>query len=110
MATTRPDRLHFTGNDEADALLAQEPLALLIGFVLDQQVSVQKAFSGPLELKRQSAPSTPPRSPGWIRASSTAPSASDRRSTASPARWPRARRTSARRSRRSTAARRHACG
>jgi uncharacterized HhH-GPD family protein len=51
--TTRPDRLHFTGNDEADALLATEPTALLIGFVLDQQVSVQKAFSGPLELKRR---------------------------------------------------------
>jgi uncharacterized HhH-GPD family protein len=52
MATT-PDRLHFTGNDEADTLLAEEPIALLIGFVLDQQVSVQKAFSGPLELKRR---------------------------------------------------------
>lgn len=53
MATTAPTRLHFTGNDEADALLAEEPLALLIGFVLDQQVPVQKAFSGPLELKRR---------------------------------------------------------
>ena len=53
MAPTRPDRLHFTGNDDADALLAEEPLALLIGFVLDQQVPVQKAFSGPLELKRR---------------------------------------------------------
>ena len=53
MATTHPDRLYFTGNDEADALIAEEPLALLIGFVLDQQVPVQKAFSGPLELKRR---------------------------------------------------------
>src|SRR5215211_7637466 len=53
MATQTPSRLHFTGNDEADALLAEEPLALLIGFVLDQQVPVQKAFSGPLELKRR---------------------------------------------------------
>jgi uncharacterized HhH-GPD family protein len=53
VATTHPDRLHFTGNDEADALIAEEPLALLIGFVLDQQVPVQKAFSGPLELKRR---------------------------------------------------------
>jgi uncharacterized HhH-GPD family protein len=50
---TQPDRLHFTGNDDADALLAEDPLALLIGFVLDQQVSVQKAFSGPLELKER---------------------------------------------------------
>jgi uncharacterized HhH-GPD family protein len=53
VATTGPDRLHFTGNDEADALLAEEPLALLIGFVLDQQVPLQKAFSGPLELRRR---------------------------------------------------------
>jgi uncharacterized HhH-GPD family protein len=53
VATEAPTRLHFTGNDEADALLAEEPLALLIGFVLDQQVPVQKAFSGPLELKRR---------------------------------------------------------
>lgn len=48
-----PDRLWFTGNEEADRLLVQEPLALLIGFELDQQVQLQKAFSGPLELKRR---------------------------------------------------------
>ena len=48
-----PDRLHFTGNDEADALLAQEPLALLIGFALDQQVTVPTAFAGPLKLKQR---------------------------------------------------------
>lgn len=53
MATVRPDRLHFTENDEADELLAREPLALLIGFVLDQQVPVQKAFSSPLDLARR---------------------------------------------------------
>jgi uncharacterized HhH-GPD family protein len=53
VAITRPTHLHFTGDDEADRLLAEEPLALLIGFVLDQQVSVQKAFSGPLELRRR---------------------------------------------------------
>ncbi len=45
--------LHFTGNDEADALLAGEPMALLIGFALDQQVSVQTAFSGPLKIKQR---------------------------------------------------------
>jgi uncharacterized HhH-GPD family protein len=48
-----PDRLHFTGNDEADALIARNPLALLIGFVLDQQIPLQKAFSSPLELKHR---------------------------------------------------------
>jgi uncharacterized HhH-GPD family protein len=51
MPTT--DRLPFTGDDEADRLLVAEPLALLIGFELDQQVTVQKAFSGPAELKRR---------------------------------------------------------
>jgi uncharacterized HhH-GPD family protein len=51
VATNRPERLYFTENDEADELLAREPLALLIGFVLDQQVPVQKAFSSPLVLR-----------------------------------------------------------
>jgi uncharacterized HhH-GPD family protein len=41
------DRLHLTGDDDADRLLVSEPMALLIGFALDQQVPVQKAFSGP---------------------------------------------------------------
>jgi uncharacterized HhH-GPD family protein len=45
--------LHFTGDAEANALLAQEPLALLIGFALDQQVPVQTAFSGPLKIKQR---------------------------------------------------------
>src|SRR4051794_22749980 len=48
-----PDRLHFTDSDEANALIATEPMALLVGFVLDQQVSVQKAFSGPLALRER---------------------------------------------------------
>jgi uncharacterized HhH-GPD family protein len=51
--TTKPGALHFTGNDEADALLAEDPLALLIGFALDQQVPVQTAFAGPLKLKQR---------------------------------------------------------
>jgi uncharacterized HhH-GPD family protein len=45
--------LPFTGNDEADRLLEEDPLALLIGFELDQQVTLQKAFSGPHELRRR---------------------------------------------------------
>ncbi len=48
-----PNRLHFTDSDEANALIASDPMALLIGFVLDQQVSVQKAFSGPLVIKQR---------------------------------------------------------
>jgi uncharacterized HhH-GPD family protein len=48
-----PDRLHYTGNDEADALIATDPMALLVGFALDQQVPVQKAFMGPLVLSER---------------------------------------------------------
>jgi uncharacterized HhH-GPD family protein len=48
-----PDRLYFTDSDEANALIAMDPMALLIGFALDQQVSVQKAFSGPLVLRER---------------------------------------------------------
>ncbi len=47
------DRLHFTASDEANALIAADPLALLVGFVLDQQVTVQKAFAGPLVLRER---------------------------------------------------------
>ena len=52
-AFTNPDRIYFTDDDEANQLLATDPMALLIGMVLDQQVTVQKAFSGPLELKKR---------------------------------------------------------
>ena len=48
-----PDRLHFTDSEEANALIASDPMALLIGFALDQQVPVQKAFSGPLALRER---------------------------------------------------------
>ncbi len=48
-----PDRLHFTNSDEANALIASNPMALLVGFVLDQQVTVQKAFAGPLALQER---------------------------------------------------------
>src|SRR4051794_25503782 len=48
-----PDKLYFTDSDEANALIASDPLALLVGFVLDQQVTVQKGFSGPLVLRER---------------------------------------------------------
>ena len=48
-----PDRLHFTESDEANELIARDPMALLVGFALDQQVTVQKAFSGPLVLRER---------------------------------------------------------
>ena len=48
-----PEQLHFTPSEEANALIATDPMALLVGFVLDQQVTVQKAFSGPLALRER---------------------------------------------------------
>jgi uncharacterized HhH-GPD family protein len=42
-----------TGQDEADRLLADNPLALLIGMLLDQQVPMEWAFRGPLTLKER---------------------------------------------------------
>jgi uncharacterized HhH-GPD family protein len=48
-----PKQLHFTEDDEANKLNASDPMALLIGFALDQQVTVQKAFAGPLAIKQR---------------------------------------------------------
>jgi uncharacterized HhH-GPD family protein len=48
-----PDRIWFTENDDANRLLAEDPFALLVGFALDQQVTVQQAFQGPLRLKQR---------------------------------------------------------
>ena len=53
MAVAAPERLYFTNSDEANQLLASDPLALLIGFALDQQVPVQTAFAGPLKIKER---------------------------------------------------------
>jgi uncharacterized HhH-GPD family protein len=48
-----PDRIYFTESDEANALIASDPMALLVGFELDQRVTVMKAFEGPLALKQR---------------------------------------------------------
>jgi uncharacterized HhH-GPD family protein len=48
-----PERLYFTESDEANALIASDPMALLVGFELDQRVTVMKAFEGPLALKER---------------------------------------------------------
>jgi len=48
-----PEQLFFTDSEEANRLIASDPMALLIGFALDQQVPVQKAFSGPLLIKQR---------------------------------------------------------
>ena len=45
--------LHITGDPEADSFLSEDPLALIIGMLLDQQVTMEKAFSSPAELARR---------------------------------------------------------
>ena len=48
-----PEALYFTEDEAANHLLAEDPFALLVGFALDQQVTVQQAFLGPLRLKER---------------------------------------------------------
>jgi len=48
-----PDRLYFTDDLDACELIAKDPFALLVGFAIDQQIPVQKAFAGPLALKQR---------------------------------------------------------
>jgi uncharacterized HhH-GPD family protein len=48
-----PGRLYFTESDDANALIASDPMALVVGFALDQQVTVQKAFAGPLAIRER---------------------------------------------------------
>ncbi|HEX4519675.1 MAG TPA: HhH-GPD-type base excision DNA repair protein [Gaiellaceae bacterium] len=48
-----PAALYFTDDQAACELIAQDPFALLVGFAIDQQVPVQKAFAGPLALKQR---------------------------------------------------------
>jgi uncharacterized HhH-GPD family protein len=50
---TAPDHLYFTDDDEACALIATDPFALLVGFALDQQITVQQAFAGPFRIKQR---------------------------------------------------------
>ena len=45
--------LHITGDDAADRLLTDDPLALLIGMLLDQQVAMETAFAGPLKISER---------------------------------------------------------
>jgi uncharacterized HhH-GPD family protein len=46
-------QLHLSGDAEADELLSEDPFALLIGMVLDQQVPLERAFSAPRDLRRR---------------------------------------------------------
>ena len=102
-----PDRLHFTDSDEANELIARDPLALLIGFVLDQQVTVQKAFEGPLVLRERVGVLDA----AQLAAMDLEPAFRQRpRSTASPGRWRSACMPSAPTSPSATTATPRACG
>ncbi len=56
-----PAALYFTDDPAACELIATDPFALLLGFAIDQQVSVQKAFAGPLVLKERTGTLEPKR-------------------------------------------------
>lgn len=49
--------LHITGDTDADALLTDNPLALLVGMLLDQQVPMETAFAGPLKIEQRTGAS-----------------------------------------------------
>jgi uncharacterized HhH-GPD family protein len=52
-------QLHLSGDSEADRLISEDPLALLIGMVLDQQITIEHAFCGPAELAKRLQLATP---------------------------------------------------
>ena len=54
-----PDALWFTDDPAACKLLATDPFALLVGFAIDQQVPVPKAFAGPYVLKQRAGTLAP---------------------------------------------------
>ena len=49
----RPPALYFTPDAEANRLLADEPMAVMLGMLLDQQVTMEWAFGAPLLLKQR---------------------------------------------------------
>jgi len=52
-------RLHLSGDEKADQLISRDPLALLIGMVLDQQITIEQAFRGPAEMVERLGLSVP---------------------------------------------------
>ncbi len=101
--TDRLLSLGWTDDPEANRLVAQDPLAFLIGFCLDQQFPIERAFLGPLAIRERLGTLTPPASPPPTRRRSWRSSASLRPSTASRPAWPSASRGSAASSPRPTA-------
>ena len=52
-AAAEHDRLHLAGDPAGNAILAENPFALLVGMQLDQQIPMEKAFSGPAVLRER---------------------------------------------------------
>ena len=48
-----PTTLRLAQDPDADALLAREPLALVMGMLLDQQFPLERAFAGPWVLSKR---------------------------------------------------------
>jgi uncharacterized HhH-GPD family protein len=53
MATTAHPHLEWTEDPQANRLIAEDPLALLIGFCLDQQIPIEHAFLGPMRMRER---------------------------------------------------------
>ncbi|MDQ1709780.1 MAG: hypothetical protein QOG49_1165 [Frankiaceae bacterium] len=53
MVKAKPPKLYLSGEPAADALLSTDPLALLIGMVLDQQIPLEWAFAAPAKLRER---------------------------------------------------------
>lgn len=51
MPMTTATGMHVTGDPDTDRLLTEDPLALLLGMLLDQQVPMEWAFKGPATLR-----------------------------------------------------------
>ncbi len=97
--------IHITGDDAADQVLTDDPFALLVGMMLDQQYPMEHAFRGPAKvLDRFGTPRPGARSPPPTPRSSRRCARRRRRSTGSRARWPRGSRRWPRSSWRSTTA------
>jgi uncharacterized HhH-GPD family protein len=52
-------KLHLSGDVRADDVVSKDPLALLIGMLLDQQITIEKAFRGPADLVERLGLSVP---------------------------------------------------
>ena len=79
--------LHLAGESDVDSLLAADPLALLVGMLLDQQVPIETAFAGPRKLALRLGGFEVHRWRTWTRRSSRGSAPRPQPFTATPDRW-----------------------